>query len=185
MHDAVVLVFIRAVHCVCVMETQLLRELDFVSADSVAAFVVGVLSPLEVLTFNTLLLDGTGVGTGGTFLTGSSVSSGLSALTDATFTAASAAAQQTDVGHAGVGSGGAVTVFSFPAGVTLAEATVTLSMIGAQSAFEAEAVEVVAFAELSPDLTELIGVARTLSTQAVASTAADRAVRFGPAVAFI
>lgn len=76
-----------------------------------------------------LLFDCAGVWTGGALFTGSSVGSRLSALTNPTLTAAAAAAQQADAGHAGVCAGGAVTVFTFPAGVTHAGSTVTLPVI--------------------------------------------------------
>lgn len=75
------------------------------------------------------LLYGAGVGAGGAFLAGGSVGSGLSAVADATLTVAAAAAQQPDAGHACVLACGAVTVLSFPAGVTLTVATAALPMI--------------------------------------------------------
>lgn len=72
-----------------------------------------------------LLLYGAGVGTGGAFLTGGSVGSGLSALTHPADTLAPAAAQQADAGHAGVDAGGAVALLPLPTGITVAGATVT------------------------------------------------------------
>lgn len=70
-----------------------------------------------------------GIGTGGAFLTGSSVGTRLSAMANPALTVTPAAAQQADAGHAGVCACGAVTVFSFPASITLAEATAALPMI--------------------------------------------------------
>jgi len=46
-------------------------------------------------------------------------------------------------------------------------------LTGAQGSFEAQAVEVVTFAVLSPNLTELIRMARALSAQTHPSAAAD------------
>lgn len=76
-----------------------------------------------------LLFYSAGIGTGGAFLAGSSVGTGLSTLTDPTLAVTPATAQQADAGHAGVYVSGAVAVFSFPASITLAEPTATLPMI--------------------------------------------------------
>lgn len=75
-----------------------------------------------------LLFNGAGVRTGGTFLTEGSVGAGLSAATHPALAVPPAAAQHAGVGQAGVFAGGAVAVLAFPASVTLAEPTVTLSM---------------------------------------------------------
>lgn len=75
-----------------------------------------------------LLFYGAGIRTGGTFLTVVSVGAGLSALTHSTLTVSPAAAQQADRRHAGVFACGAVTVFSYPASVALAESTATLAV---------------------------------------------------------
>lgn len=55
-------------------------------------------------------------------------------------------------------------------------------LTGTQLSFEAQAVEVVAFAVFAPDLAELLWVAGALSAQTVASPAADRAARLRDAV---
>lgn len=75
------------------------------------------------------LLYGAGVGAGGAFLTGGSVGSGLRAVTDATLTVSTAAAQHPNAGHACVLTCGAVTVLSFPAGITLTVTTAALPVI--------------------------------------------------------
>lgn len=76
-----------------------------------------------------LLFNSAGIGAGGAFLTLGSISTRLSALTDATLAVTPGAAQHAIAGHAGVCPGGAVTVFSLPAGVTLADSTAALPMI--------------------------------------------------------
>lgn len=59
-------------------------------------------------------------------------------------------------------------------GKTLIKTEKAYPLTGAQCPLEAQAVEVVTFAVLSPDLTELIPMAGALSAQAVSSPAADR-----------
>lgn len=72
------------------------------------------------------LLYSTRIRACGALLTGVSIGAGLSALTNPAHTVTPAAAQQPYAGHAGVCAGGAVTVVSFPASITLAEPTATL-----------------------------------------------------------
>lgn len=67
------------------------------------------------------LLHGAGVGAGGALIAGGAVGPRLGALAAAAHALASAAAQQTQAGHAGVGAGGAVAVLSRPVRVALAE----------------------------------------------------------------
>lgn len=71
------------------------------------------------------LLHGAGIRTGRALVTCGPVGTGLSALTGPTHTLAPATAQQTQVGHTGVSTSGAVTVLTLPVWCTLAEATVT------------------------------------------------------------
>lgn len=75
-----------------------------------------------------LLLHGTGVRAGGALVTRGPVRTGLGALTGPTHTLAPPTAQQTQVGHAGVSTSGAVTVLALPVRCTLAETTVTDTM---------------------------------------------------------
>lgn len=71
------------------------------------------------------LLHGAGIRAGGTLVTRGPVGSWLGALTGPAHTLAPPAAQQAQVGHAGVGASGAVAVLALPVGRALAEATVT------------------------------------------------------------
>lgn len=71
------------------------------------------------------LLHGAGVRTGGALVARGSVGTRLGALAGPARTLAPAAAQQAQVGHAGVGASGAVTVVTLPVRRTLAEAAVT------------------------------------------------------------
>lgn len=71
------------------------------------------------------LLHGAGVGAGGTLVAGGAVGPWLCALTGPANTLAPPAAQQTQVGHTGVGAPGAVAVLALPVGGALAEAAVT------------------------------------------------------------
>lgn len=71
------------------------------------------------------LLHGAGVRAGGTFVTSRPIGPWLGALTSPAHTLAPPAAQQAQVGHAGVGTSGAVTVLTLPVWCTLTEATVT------------------------------------------------------------
>ncbi len=74
------------------------------------------------------LLHGTGIGAGGALVTCGPVRTGLGALTGPAHTLAPPAAQETQVGHTGVSTSGAVTVLTLPVWGTLAEATVTDAM---------------------------------------------------------
>lgn len=163
MHHAVIFIFVGAVYSILFI-FQFFCDGDFIFADSIAAVVLDVLSSLKVLTLHTCFFNGAGVRAGGAFLTGGSIGAGLGALTDSTLAVTPAAAQHADAGHAGVYDRAAVTVFTFPAGVTLAEPTAALSMIGTESPFEAQAVEVVTLAVFSPHLTKIICMAGALST---------------------
>lgn len=125
MLHAIILIFVSAVHSICIMEHYFIHKHNLILADSRAGVVVKQLAPLEVFTLHTLLLHGAGVLAGGALVTCGSVGTGLGALTGPAHTLAPAAAQQAQVGHAGVSASGAVTVLTLPVWVTLAKATVT------------------------------------------------------------
>lgn len=74
------------------------------------------------------LLHGAGVRAGGTLVACGAVCTGLGALARPAHTLAPTAAQQTQAGHAGVSTSGAVAVLALPVWCTLAEATVTDTM---------------------------------------------------------
>lgn len=74
------------------------------------------------------LLHGAGVRAGGTFVTSRPIGPWLGALTGPAHTLAPPAAQQAQVGHAGVSASGAVAVLTLPVWCTLTEATVTDAM---------------------------------------------------------
>lgn len=72
-----------------------------------------------------LLLHGAGIRAGGTLVTRGPIGTWLCALTGPAHALAPAAAQQAQVGHAGVSASGAVTVLTLPVWFTLAKTTVT------------------------------------------------------------
>ena len=74
------------------------------------------------------LLHRTGIRAGGALVTRGPVSAEVGAITGPAHTLAPTAAQQTQAGHAGVSTSGAVTVLTLPVWSTLAEATVTDAM---------------------------------------------------------
>lgn len=74
------------------------------------------------------LLHGAGVRAGGTLVTRGPISTRLGALAGPAHTLAPAAAQQAQVGHAGVSASRAVAVLALPVWRTLTEATVTDAM---------------------------------------------------------
>lgn len=74
------------------------------------------------------LLHGAGVRAGGALVTCGPIGTWLGALTGPAHTLAPSAAQQTQVGHTGVSTSGAVTALTLPVWCTLAEATVTDAM---------------------------------------------------------
>lgn len=74
------------------------------------------------------LLHSAGIRAGGALVTCGSVGPRLGALTGPTHTLAPPAAQQAQVGHAGVSTSGAVAVLTLPVWCALAETTVTDAM---------------------------------------------------------
>lgn len=138
--------------------TYFIHQHNLILADARAGVVLKQFAPLEVLTLHTLplrskntsqaistfrivfrtpnmtslcadsLLHGAGIRAGGTLVTCGTVGAGLGALTGPAHTLASPAAQQAQVGHAGVSASGAVAVFTLPVWCTLTEATVTDAM---------------------------------------------------------
>lgn len=74
------------------------------------------------------LLHGAGVRAGGTFVTSRPIGPWLGALTGPAHALAPPAAQQAQIGHAGVSASGAVAVLTLPVWCTLTEATVTDAM---------------------------------------------------------
>lgn len=74
------------------------------------------------------LLHGAGIRAGGALVTCGPVGTRLGAITGPAHTLAPTAAQQTQAGHTGVSTSGAVTVITLPVRCTLAEATITDSM---------------------------------------------------------
>lgn len=74
------------------------------------------------------LLHSAGVRAGGALVACGPIGTWLGALTGPAHTLAPPAAQQTQVGHTGVSTSGAVTVLTLPVWCTLAEATITDTM---------------------------------------------------------